>query len=94
MNDKIGPMYIQDPEETGTYYKPYSKALDDVVDMEARSIIANAYQKTQQILRENSDKLQKVGISCSLRLIDLTNIITCSWPKPYWRKKLLITMKL
>ncbi|XP_058983737.1 paraplegin-like [Musca domestica] len=61
MNDKIGPMYIQDPEETGTYYKPYSKALDDVVDMEARSIIANAYQKTQQILRENSDKLQKLA---------------------------------
>ncbi|XP_061388137.1 paraplegin [Musca vetustissima] len=61
MNDKIGPMYIQDPEETGTYYKPYSKALDDIVDMEARTIIANAYQKTQQILKDNSDKLQKLA---------------------------------
>ncbi|XP_073835026.1 SPG7 matrix AAA peptidase subunit, paraplegin [Musca autumnalis] len=61
MNEKIGPMYIQDPEETGTYYKPYSKALDNIVDMEARTIIANAYEKTQKILRDNSDKLQKLA---------------------------------
>lgn len=60
MNDRIGPMYIQDPEESGSYYKPYSKALDNIVDTEARKIIANAYDKTQQILRDNSDKLKKV----------------------------------
>uniref|UniRef100_A0A1I8PDJ0 AAA+ ATPase domain-containing protein n=1 Tax=Stomoxys calcitrans TaxID=35570 RepID=A0A1I8PDJ0_STOCA len=61
MNDKVGPMYIQDPEESGTYYKPYSKGLESIIDMEARNIIASAYEKTQKILTENSDKLKKLA---------------------------------
>lgn len=60
MNEKIGPIYISDPEETGGYDKPYSKALDKLIDFEARNLVANAYNKTEKILKDNRDKLEKV----------------------------------
>ncbi|KAM7346789.1 SPG7 matrix AAA peptidase subunit, paraplegin [Cochliomyia hominivorax] len=61
MNDKIGPIYIRDPEETGGYDKPFSKTLDKMIDHEARNLIATAYQKTNQILKDNRDKLEKLA---------------------------------
>lgn len=60
MNDKIGPIYVRDSEETGGYDKPFSKALEQMIDHEARNLIATAYQKTEQILKDNRDKLEKV----------------------------------
>ncbi|TMW49526.1 hypothetical protein DOY81_005389 [Sarcophaga bullata] len=61
MNEKIGPIYISDPEETGGYDKPYSKALDKMIDFEARNLVANAYNKTEKILKDNRDKLEKLA---------------------------------
>ncbi|XP_037823031.1 paraplegin [Lucilia sericata] len=61
MNDKLGPIYIRDAEETGGYDKPFSKALDTMIDHEARNLIATAYQKTEQILKDNRDKLEKLA---------------------------------
>lgn len=60
MNEKLGPVYIRDVEETEGYEKPFSKALDKLIDHEARNLISNAYQKTEQILKDNRDKLEKV----------------------------------
>lgn len=60
MNDKLGPIYVRDSEETGDYDKPFSKALDKMIDHEVRNLIATAYQKTEQILKSNRDKLEKV----------------------------------
>ena len=62
MNETIGPMYIRDSEETGGYDKPFSKALDKMIDYEARNLIATAYKKTEQLLNDNRDKLEKVFI--------------------------------
>lgn len=63
MNEKIGPIYIRDAEETGGYDKPFSKALDKMIDFEARNLITTAYEKTEQILKDNRDKLEKVLFS-------------------------------
>jgi spastic paraplegia protein 7 len=41
--------------------KPYSKKLAATIDMEAKQLIAKAYQKTENLLRENQDKLEKLS---------------------------------
>lgn len=59
MNDKIGPMYIEDePNYSGD--KPFSKLLGNVIDKEVRQIVASAYSNTEDILRNNADKLSTV----------------------------------
>lgn len=60
MNDNIGPIYISNQEETGGYDKPFSKALDKMIDYEARNLIANAYYRTEKLLKDNREKLEKV----------------------------------
>lgn len=60
MNEKLGPIYVRDANETDGFDKPFSKALDNIIDFEVRNIIATAYQKTEQILKDNRGKLDKV----------------------------------
>lgn len=58
MSKTIGPMYVPDePEQSYTDEKPYSKALGDMIDIESRQIIQEAYFRAEEILRTNRDKL-------------------------------------
>lgn len=50
------------PEQKGIGKSPFSKTLKNLIDLEARKLIANAYYKTEGILRENNDKLKAVCI--------------------------------
>lgn len=61
MNETIGPVYISDGEEVGTYAKPYSKSLEGIIDKEARKIITTAYERTEDLLKKNRDKLEKLA---------------------------------
>ncbi|XP_055298332.1 paraplegin [Sitodiplosis mosellana] len=58
MSKTIGPMYVPDePEQSYNDEKPYSKALGDLIDIESRQIIQNAYFRAEEILKTNRDKL-------------------------------------
>ncbi|KAL1378730.1 hypothetical protein pipiens_015392 [Culex pipiens pipiens] len=58
MNRAIGPLAFSEENDQNPYMeKPYSKALGNVIDREARRMITEAYEKTEQILRENAEKL-------------------------------------
>lgn len=62
MNERIGPMYVPDEaEQSYTGDKPYSKALGNIIDEEARKMVQDAYKKTEQILKDNSKKLKSVS---------------------------------
>ncbi|XP_037934109.1 paraplegin [Teleopsis dalmanni] len=61
MNDELGPIYVSDAEEAGTFGRPFSKSLENVIDVEVRNLIANAYSKTELILQNNRDKLEKLA---------------------------------
>lgn len=62
MNEIIGPMYVPDePEQSYTGDKPYSKALGNIIDEEARRMVQDAYKKSEQILKDNSGKLKSVS---------------------------------
>lgn len=58
MSKNIGPMYVPDePEHSYTDEKPYSKALGDLIDLESRQMIQEAYFRAEKILKSNGEKL-------------------------------------
>ncbi|OXU17169.1 hypothetical protein TSAR_015243 [Trichomalopsis sarcophagae] len=58
MDQIVGPLSFH-PEQTDTNTrKPYSKKLANLMDQEARTIITQAYKRTEQLLLENQDKLK------------------------------------
>lgn len=62
MNERIGLMYIPDDSESNmSADKPYSKHLQNLVDIEARKLVYRAYSETEKILVDNKDKLIKVS---------------------------------
>lgn len=63
MNEHIGPMYVpEEKEEDFSIEKPYSQALDSLVDFEIRKIVQAAYFKAEEILKNNQDKLKIVNV--------------------------------
>lgn len=56
MDENIGPLSL--PDDRGKY----SKGLASLIDHEARQIVANSYRTTEDLLRNNVDKLTKVCI--------------------------------
>lgn len=60
MSKTLGPMYVPDePEQQHPWIaeKPFSNALNNVIDLESRKIITDAYFYAENILKANSDKL-------------------------------------
>lgn len=61
MNERIGPMYVPDQaEQSYTGDKPYSNALEAIIDDEVRKLVQAVYQKADHLLRANRDKLNTV----------------------------------
>lgn len=59
MNSTVG--LVSFPEEDNKESRrPYSKQLAALIDAEARQLVANAYMRSEEILRENRSKLEKV----------------------------------
>lgn len=54
-NDKVGLVSFEEEEFAP---RPYSKALQAMIDQEARKMIAEAYKRTENLLLENKEKLQ------------------------------------
>lgn len=58
MSKTIGPMYVPDEPENNQFdVKPYSNALADMIDIESRQLIQEAYFRAEEILKTNRDKL-------------------------------------
>lgn len=63
MNDRVGLVSFDENSNEEQHFageKPYSKYLQNMIDEEARKVINSAYNKTEAILKENRDKLEKV----------------------------------
>jgi len=75
MNETLGPIYVRDADETegggamgSGGKKPFSRAMESMIDNEARHVVASAYQTTEGILALHRDKLEKVSWYCFLTL--------------------------
>lgn len=58
MSDVVG--LVSFPEESSQNKSRYSKALKNLMDFEARSIVTKAYYRTENLLKENQSKLKLV----------------------------------
>lgn len=62
MNDKVGQVaFPVDSSDGMPADRPYSEATAETMDEEARIIVAEAYQRTLDLLREKKDELTKVA---------------------------------
>ncbi len=63
MNDKIGNLSFYDSSGQNDYsfQKPYSDKIAEIIDIEAREIIENQYNRAKNILTKNIDKLKKLA---------------------------------
>ncbi|XP_008560539.1 paraplegin [Microplitis demolitor] len=88
MSEKVGLLSFSD-EETGLdTKKPYSKKLANLMDLEARQLVAKAYQHTEKLLKNNADKLEKISRQL-LKQETLTyeEVEALIGPPPFGKKK-------
>lgn len=64
MSEGLGPISFpeEDRHSREVGRRPYSKRLSNVIDEEARGIIARAYKRTESLLIQHRDMLEKVSI--------------------------------
>jgi ATP-dependent Zn protease len=72
MSELVGPIsfanHPSDEHAAQFYKKPYSKKLGQIIDEEVQRLVGRAYFFTEQLLRDNEDKLQMV---CFVRTFEL-----------------------
>lgn len=68
MNDEIGPLYVPDEQENNYFgIKPYSQALAKLIDLETRKLIAATNTRAEEIIRQNSGKLEALAEALLLK---------------------------
>ena len=61
MNDKVGNVSFNDTQGEYQFNKPYSEKTSEMIDVEVRNQIDQAYQRTKQLLTEKRDGLEKLA---------------------------------
>jgi cell division protease FtsH len=58
MNEKVGNVSYNDPQNEFGFNKPYSEETSRMIDHEVRDIISNAYNRTKALIQEKHDQLE------------------------------------
>lgn len=61
MNDKVGNVSFRDGSGETQFQKPYSDQTAELIDEEVRSLIAQVYERTKELLLEKRDGLIKIA---------------------------------
>lgn len=61
MNSTIGNVSFHDPQNEYNFNKPYSEKTSEMIDHEVRTLIANVYERTKQLLTEKREGLEKLA---------------------------------
>ncbi|MDX5319808.1 MAG: AAA family ATPase, partial [Bacteroidota bacterium] len=61
MNSKIGNVSFNDPQNEYGFGKPYSEHTAELIDEEVRKLIASAYERTKNLLKERRKELEVIA---------------------------------
>lgn len=85
MSQSVGLISFPLEEQYGI--KPYSKKLQNVLDLEARQLLAEAYKHAEDVLRENIDKLHKLAaLLLEKETINSKDVENLIGPPPFGEK--------
>ncbi|XP_026742388.1 paraplegin [Trichoplusia ni] len=88
MSQSVGLLSFPDIKEHGK--SPFSKMLKNLIDLEARKLIANAYYRTEKLLRDNEKKLKRLAEELLKReTLNFKDVELILGPPPYPRKKFI-----
>lgn len=93
MASSIGPVSFPDAQEAATAgigRRPFSQGLQQMMDHEARLLVAQAYRHTEQVLQSNLDKLQALANALlEKEVINYEDIEALVGPPPHGPKKMI-----
>ncbi|KAM6063780.1 mitochondrial inner membrane m-AAA protease component paraplegin isoform 2-T3 [Theristicus caerulescens] len=91
MVPSIGQLSFPDLESAaGIGRRPFSQGLQQMMDHEAKVLVAQAYRRTEKLLLENRDKLQTLSNALlEKEVINYDDIEALIGPPPYGPKKMI-----
>lgn len=92
MAPRIGPISFPEAQEglTGFGRRPFSQGLQQMMDHEAKLLVAKAYRHTEQVLQANLDKLQALANALlEKEVINYEDIEALIGPPPHGPKKMI-----
>merc|ERR1712234_90218 len=70
--------------------KPYSKWLQNTMDLEAKKLIAQAYKRTEEVLQGNQDKLEILAEKLlEVETLNYSDVEALLGPPRYGKKHLI-----
>uniref|UniRef100_A0A8C0X738 AAA+ ATPase domain-containing protein n=1 Tax=Castor canadensis TaxID=51338 RepID=A0A8C0X738_CASCN len=92
MAPRIGPVSFPEAQEgvTGIGRRPFSQGLQQMMDHEAKLLVAMAYRHTEKVLLDNLDKLQALANALlEKEVINYEDIEALIGPPPHGPKKMI-----
>uniref|UniRef100_A0A8C8TQZ6 SPG7, paraplegin matrix AAA peptidase subunit n=1 Tax=Peromyscus maniculatus bairdii TaxID=230844 RepID=A0A8C8TQZ6_PERMB len=96
MAPSIGPVSFPEAQEglVGIGRRPFSQGLQQLMDHEAKLLVAKAYRHTERVLLENLDKLQALANALlEKEVINYEDIEALIGPPPHGPKKMIAPQK-
>lgn len=88
MSPTVGLMSFPDLKDREK--SPFSKALKNLIDMESKKLIAQAYYKTEELLRENQSKLKSLAEELIKKeTLNFKDVEAILGPPPFPKKKFI-----
>ncbi|XP_026331849.1 paraplegin [Hyposmocoma kahamanoa] len=88
MSPVVGLVSFPDMKERGK--SPFSKTLKNLMDLEARKLIAKAYYRTEEILKQNRDLLKTLAEELLRKeTLNFDEVKAILGPPPFPRKKFI-----
>ncbi|XP_059119853.1 paraplegin isoform X2 [Peromyscus eremicus] len=96
MAPSIGPVSFPEAQEglVGVGRRPFSQGLQQLMDHEAKLLVAKAYRHTERVLLDNLDKLQALANALlEKEVINYEDIEALIGPPPHGPKKMIAPQK-
>ncbi len=90
MNDKIGNISFYDPSQENTFTKPFSEETGKMIDDEVRKLVAKAYVRTLDLLREKRSEVEKLAKELlDKEVLHKSDVEELIGKRPFEEKKIL-----